>query len=533
MISRRGVPDVVHSSDVVIVGSGVAGMMAALRARDRRVTIISKSNFAGGGSSVLAQGGVAAAMGPFDSPELHAADTIDAGAGLCREDVVRRVTSEAPQRLAELVQAGARFDHDEDGRLELGREAAHSRRRVVHAAGDATGHELVRALSNEIEHRESVTLVDRTLALELVVDDGRVVGLLAVDRTGQISLYAASAVVLATGGVGQVYRNTTNPIESTGDGLMMGSRAGARLAGLEFVQFHPTALDVGTSPMPLLTEALRGEGAVLIDETGIRFMESIHPMAELAPRDVVARAIWRHQVEGHATLLDATALADRLPGRFPTVVELCAEQNLDPRRQPIPVAPAVHYHMGGIEVDDEGQSTVPGLWACGEVAHTGLHGANRLASNSLLEALVYGGRIGDALAERPLRVAEPNRAMAALERADLPVRSRVWIDDRDTSTIDRIRDVMWRCVGLERSEAGLDRALVELGELAREGPAGRSELDNMLGVAWLITISARARTESRGAHYRRDIPWSDHHWRQDLFVESGRPLDPRPVAVAG
>jgi L-aspartate oxidase len=346
-------------------------------------------------------------------------------------------------------------------------------------------------------------------------------------------LHAASAVVLATGGVGQVFLNTTNPEESTGDGLSMAARAGARLSGLEFVQFHPTALDAGERPMPLLTEALRGEGAQLIDETGNRFMTSIHPMAELAPRDIVSRALWRHQAMGHSTLLDATALADRLAARFPTVLDLCRERGFDPRREPIPVAPAAHYHMGGIEVNGVGETTIAGLWACGELAHTGLHGANRLASNSLLEALVYGGRIGDSLAVRPLTAPEPDRAASLLAGREVRVALDPWLDQRSNAIADRLRALMWRWVGLERSEAGLDRALVELEVLVREAPLGLSELDNMMRVARLITTSARARTESRGAHFRRDVPWPDQHWRQDLFVESGQLLDPRPIAVAG
>ena len=532
----RGVvsPDAVVSADVVIVGSGVAGLLTALRAHDRRVTILSKGEFAGGGSSVLAQGGVAAALGPDDAPERHATDTIEVGGGLCRPEVVRLVTSEGPRRMAELTMLGARFDRDETGRLELGREAAHSRRRVLHAAGDATGLELVRALAGEVKALESVRIVDHALALDLVLSEGRVVGVLTVDRGGRIVLYAASAIVLATGGIGQIYRNTTNPKEATGDGLCMAARVGARLAGLEFVQFHPTAMDVGARPMPLLTEALRGEGAILLDERGDRFMESIHALRELAPRDVVSRAIWRHQEAGHRILLDATALADRLEQRFPTVVDLCRLQGLDPRREPIPVAPASHYHMGGVEVDLDGLTTVNGLWACGEVAHTGLHGANRLASNSLLEALVFGGRIGDALARRPLQAPEPGRAVVSLRRMGVRVADEPWIDDLQVHPVaDRLRDRMWRWVGLERSEAGLGRILVDIGELAGQAPTGRGELDNLLTAARLVATSARARTESRGAHFRSDVPWPDNHWRQDLVVESGQPLDPRPIAVAG
>jgi len=535
MILQPGkLPHDVMVSDVVIIGCGVAGLLAALRARDRRITLISKTGFADGGSSVLAQGGVAVALGPGDTPERHATDTIDVGCGVCHPDVVRRVTTEGPRRLAELIALGARFDRDDAGRLELGREAAHSRRRVVHAAGDATGSELVRALAAEVRSFDRVRIVQNTLAVDLVRSEGRVVGVVTVDQNGWTVVHAAAAVVLATGGIGGVYRNSTNPVEATGDGLAMAARAGARLAGLEFVQFHPTAMDVGKRPMPLLTEALRGEGALLLDENGRRFMEPVHTMAELAPRDVVARAIWRHQSQGHATLLDATAIGSRLGARFPTVLDLCLRQGLDPRVEAIPVAPAAHYHMGGVVVDRDGRTRVDGLWACGEVAHTGLHGANRLASNSLLEGLVYGGRIGDVLARVPLPTADVDRVVRAWRHSGEVIAAQPWLTGGGGHPIERrVGETMWTWVGLERSESGLRRAQEELRDAAAAAPPGLGELGNLISVAGLVASSARARTESRGAHFRTDIPWQSEAWCQDLYVENGRAMEPRPMTAVG
>jgi len=525
-------PDAIRDADVVVLGSGVAGLATALHARGRRVVVLSKTEFAGGGSSVLAQGGVAAALGLDDSPAQHARDTLAVGCDLNDPRVVRLVTEEGPRRIRELLRLGARLDRDPRGRLALGREAAHSRRRVAHAAGDATGAELVRTLSDAVRRSPNVSFEDGVLALDLVVDRGRVIGLMTVDGSGELVLHLASAVVLATGGIGQIYQYTTNPTEATADGLAMAARAGARLAGLEFVQFHPTALAVGGNPLPLLTEALRGEGAVLVDDTGTRFMERVHPAAELAPRDIVARAIWRHQQDGHEVLLDATGLADRLADRFPTVLELCLQRGLDPRLQPMPVAPAAHYHMGGVSVDLHGRTSIDGLWACGEAAHTGLHGANRLASNSLLEALVFGARIGERLAARGPGVTPPRGAsLPAVPR--LRVARTPRLAGEAASIAERLRTVMWDGVGLERTAPGMRMAMRDIHALSEQAPQGVGELANLLVAARLVAQAAWARTESRGAHYRSDIPWQDLHWRQDLFFEGQEPIEPRPVAAAG
>jgi L-aspartate oxidase len=417
--------DEISRSDVLVLGAGAAGLSAALGCAPLAVTVLTKARLGpqgGGGASAWAQGGVASALGDDDTPALHAADTLAAGAGLNDPAIVELLAGEGPRQMRALLALGARFDRDASGRLALGREAAHSRRRILHAHGDSTGAEIVRALLAAVRRAPAIQLVDETFALDLALAGAppvrtplagaplagaplRVVGVLALHPAegpggrpgGRRVLHLARAVVLATGGLGQLFLHTTNPREATGDGLAMAARVGARLVDLEFVQFHPTALAgaaAGGEPLPLLTEALRGEGAVLIDDRGTRFMSEEHPDRELAPRDVVARAVWRRLAAGRQVFLDArAAVGERFPERFPTVYALCRQRGLDPRREPLPVAPAAHYHMGGVAVDANGRTSLPGLWACGEVAATGAHGANRLASNSLLEALVFGARV--------------------------------------------------------------------------------------------------------------------------------------------
>lgn len=510
-----------READVVVVGAGLAGLTAALEATRRSVLLVSKSACAAGGSTVYAQGGIAAAVGTDDTPELHAADTVAAGDGLCHEAVVRQVAADGPPRLAALLAAGVRFDRAHDGRLALGREGAHSRRRIAHAAGDATGAELARALGEQVRETARIELAEHRLAVALAVAGDRIHGVLTAGREGDWLLLRARDVILATGGIGGLYRRTTNPPESIGDGIALAAAAGARLANLEMVQFHPTALATGGYRLPLVTEAMRGEGATLLDDRGERFMPAVHPLAELAPRDVVARAIWRRLRDGRQVVLDATGLGPRLEQRFPTVVGLCRTHGVDPRSEPIPVTPAAHYHMGGILVDAVGRTSLPGLWACGEVACSGLHGANRLASNSLLEAAVFGARVGAALcATGPAPVALPG--------GQVEVATRPWLaaGEPATEVAAAVRDLMWRGVGLERDAAGLARVL---GELAGFRPEGRGELAAMLEVARLVTRAATLRTESRGAHHRTDFPAASSCWAQDLVFEGCRPCDPHPV----
>jgi L-aspartate oxidase len=509
---RHGFEEI-SRSDVLVVGAGAAGLTAALGCAPRSVTVLNKARLGSGGSTVWAQGGVAVAVGEDDAPALHAADTMAAGAGLNDPAVVELLTGEGPERVRALLALGAQFDRDSDGDLSLGREAAHSRRRILHAHGDATGAEIVRTLVEAVRHAPEVRVVDETFAVDLVKDRGRAIGLTAVGRDGSRKLFLARAVVLATGGLGRLFLNSTNPVESTGDGLAMAARAGARLVDLEFVQFHPTALAVrpdGGAPLPLLTEALRGEGAVLIDGFGRRFMLDEHPDAELAPRDVVARAIWRRLMAGNPVFLDAwAAVGERFPERFPTVFALCRERGLDPRVEPIPVAPAAHYHMGGIAVDEQGRTSLPGLWACGEVAATGAHGANRLASNSLLEALVFGARVAEDLRSGLPAPVEAGPSLPAPASASAP---------GDPELTMAVRTLMWEKVGLARDQAGLTAAAAELERLAARHSRAAGEARNLLTIARLVTAAALARRESRGGHYRSDFPAPDPAWQRRLFL---------------
>ncbi len=504
-------PHEIRDVDVVVVGAGAAGLSAALGLDGRAVDLLAKGPLSRTGNSPLAQGGVAAAVGPDDSPALHAADTLAVGGAVGNPEAVARLTEDGPGRLAELIALGARFDRDPRGELDLAREAAHSRQRILHAR-DATGAEIVRALGAALDGVGGLTVFERSFALALVAGSGRVAGVLARHHDGALVLHRARAVVLATGGIGQVYSRTTNPTEATGDGLALAWRVGARLGDLEYVQFHPTALDVGEDPMPLLTEALRGAGARLVDEHGRPIFDV--PGGELQARDIVARGIWKALAEGRRPLLDArVAVGEAFPERFPTVFEVCQAHRLDPRTDPIPVAPAAHYHMGGILVDSDGRTSRPGLWAAGEVACTGVHGANRLASNSLLEALVYGDRVARAVAQelsRGPRPASPLLPEAASSTMADPA--------TDVESLSRLRRLMWEKVGLVRTGEGLRDALDEIDDLASELPEGVSALHNLATVARLVARAALARPESRGGHFRADHPDTRSAWARRIVL---------------
>ena len=466
---------------VVVVGAGVAGLSVALRLAPRPVTLISAAPLGLGTATGWAQGGIAAAIGRDDAPALHAGDTEAAGAGLTDPAVALRVASEGPRLIDWLVALGAPFDRDAEGALALGLEAAHGRRRIVRAGGDATGARVLETLVRAVFATPSIEVVTASVQDLLRAEDGAVVGVLC-ERDGARFRLRARAVVLATGGVGALYGSTTNPRGAIGRGLALAARAGAVMRDLEFVQFHPTAIAVGADPMPLATEALRGEGARLIDETGAPVMAGIAG-GDLAPRDVVARGIFQALARGRTVYLDTRgALGAAMPARFPTVAGLCAAAGIDPAVQAIPVRPAAHYHMGGIRVDGTGASSVPGLYANGEVASTGLHGANRLASNSLLEALAFSGFIADALDVPPPRVALPETRSAAVP-ADMAA----------------IRAIMERHVGVVRDAAGLQAAVAGL------SPAAEAGCDAALS-ALMIAQAALTRRESRGGHWRSDFP---------------------------
>ena len=521
----REMADDVRDADAVVVGSGVAGLMAALRLAPRRVTLVTKTALERGGSSSWAQGGVAAAMDASDSPAEHAHDTLAAGAGICDEEAVDVLTREGPERIRELIELGARFDRRRDGSLALGREGAHGRRRILHAGGDATGAEMVRALVEAVRRAEHVTVVERAFVHDLVlagdegssrfdspkhdvgyrdVPDRCLAGVLARHDDGRTVWHRAPAVVLATGGFGQVFARTTNPPAVTGDGLALAARAGARLADLEFVQFHPTALDVDADPLPLVTEALRGEGAVLRNGRGERFMVAVHPRAELAPRDIVAREIRRQQCAGERVVLDAVdAVGDAFAERFPTVDAHCRRHGIDPSRQPIPVTPAAHYAMAGVDVDTFGRASLGGLWVCGEAASSGLHGANRLASNSLLEALIFGARVAESIHLTPITPWQERPTMGSARREIPPLSATPPSRKHAEETAARVRRILWEQVGLVRERDGL---LDARDALARLVAPPESEAASLLTVGRLITAAALAREESRGAHFRADFP---------------------------
>lgn len=474
----------------IIIGGGIAGLMTALRLAPEPVVLITKAPLGSEASSMLAQGGLAASLGADDSPDLHFADTLAAGDGLCDERTVRRVVEAAPRAIEDLVRLGVAFDRAPDGTLRLGLEAAHSRRRIVHAAGDATGRELVRALAAAVRRTPSVTVLEGIEARRLLVEDGAIAGVLAAGSTGAIAL-SSGRVVLATGGIGGLFGDTTNPLGSFGQGLALAARAGAELADLEFVQFHPTALDSPRRPMPLVSEAVRGEGAVLVDERGVRFLAKT-PGGELAPRDVVARAVWQHLAAGHRVFLDARqCLGPRFGERFPAIAVLCREAGIDPAAEPIPVRPAAHYHMGGAAVDAKGRSSVEGLWACGEIACTGLQGANRLASNSLTEAVVSAAWVAESVA------------------AALPGKGRRLFPTIMTPRPDasRIRPIASSALGIVRDGETLRDAAATLLPMA----ADREAASDPALVTLMIAIAALRREESRGSHYRSDFTQRNAH----------------------
>jgi L-aspartate oxidase len=469
----------------IIIGGGLAGLMTALHLAPEPVVVLAPAPLGDAAASAWAQGGVAAALGADDAPELHAADTLAAGDGLCVAAAVERIAAAAGAAVDELARQGVAFDRGSDGALALGLEAAHSRRRIVHAGGDRTGAEIMRALAAAVARKPSITVIAGIEARALAVADGAIAGVLADGPAGPLAL-ASGRVVLATGGVGGLYRHTTNPLAAVGRGLALALRAGARVVDVEFVQFHPTALDVGRDPMPLVSEAVRGEGAFLIDERGVRFMADV-PRAELAPRDVVARAVARHLEAGHRVFLDArSALGAAFEAHFPAITRHCRAAGINPATMPIPVRPAAHYHMGGVAVDGSGKSSVPGLWAAGEVAATGLHGANRLASNSLLEAVVCARAVAQSIA------AAPAGRRRALRPAAMP----------PAADPGPVRAILAEMVGVRRDHNGLAAAIDALRPLAlSEGPAADPAL-----VALAIALAALLREESRGAHCRSDFP---------------------------
>jgi L-aspartate oxidase len=488
----------------LVVGSGVAGLHTAWRASEHGEVLVLTKRSLFDSATAYAQGGIAAALGAGDSPELHRRDTLAAGAALCDAAAVQVLVEEGPARIRELQTAGAAFDLDPNGDFRLGREAAHSANRIVHAHGDQTGAEVARTLVARVQDSDRVRVLEKTRVLDLIVEAERCCGVRA-SVAGEAVEILADATVLATGGCGQVYKHTTNPQVATGDGFAIAHRAGARLADMEFVQFHPTALDTPENPLALISEAGRGEGAILINDAGERFMVRRHRDAELAPRDVVARAIFREQRAGHRVFLDARRLTTDFGERFPGILALCRARGIDPREQPIPVTPAAHYMMGGVVTDLVGRSSLARLYACGEVSRTGVHGANRLASNSLLEGLVFAERVARDL-----------RGTPALNDCPAPGDWTVPpLFDRGAAQVaaDEVRSIMWETAGIVRTAKGMREGLDALEHIIDRLPPGATEELNMAQTGRLIVEAAMLRKESRGGHYRKDFPTAKRTWK--------------------
>ena len=503
--------------DIVIVGAGLAGLYTALKLAPLPVTIVAAAPLGEGASSAWAQGGIAAAVGEGDTADAHAHDTVVAGAGIVDATVAQTVADEAGARVRDLLRYGVPFDRDLEGHFVLSREAAHSAKRIVRVSGDRAGAAIMQALITAARATPSIRVITGHEAEDLVIKHGRVVGvrLARGDTRGQgtYELIPASAVVLATGGVGGLYAVTTNPAYARGEAIAFAARAGAVIADPEFVQFHPTAIDIGADPAPLATEALRGEGALLVNKAGERFMLRHHPDAELAPRDIVARGVFEEIVAGRGAFLDCrAAVGARFASAYPTVYAHCRTAGIDPVTDLIPVAPAAHYHMGGIATDMHGRSSVPGLWAAGEVASTGLHGANRLASNSLLEAIVLGGRVAEDIRSLiPASNAAPVAKLRLIKGGNV-VDMRIRAD-----SIRRIRRIMSEDVGVVREAKGLRHALTELRDIAA-GAAGDAVVSNMALTARLIAAAALLRKESRGGHFRSDFPVAKAQLAKRTFV---------------
>ncbi|YBV98046.1 L-aspartate oxidase [Phyllobacteriaceae bacterium JZ32] len=560
-------------ADIIIVGGGLAGLFCALKLAPRPVIVIAAAPIGKGASSAWAQAGIAAAVSEGDTVEQHVADTIAAGDGIVDEKIARLMASEATDRVHDLLTYGVPFDRDLDGRLQVSREAAHSQSRIVRVRGDMAGRAIMQALVDAVRRTPSIRVLEGFVAEEIAVEDGRVSGIFARDDAGnsgrRIHL-PARAVVLASGGIGHLYEVTTNPPEARGGGVGMAARAGAIMADMEFVQFHPTALDVGKDPAPLATEALRGHGATLINNKGERFMLAIDPAGEMAPRDVVARGIFAEVMACRGAWLDATqAIGESFPEEFPTVYGYCREAGIDPVTESIPVIPAAHYFMGGVLTDADGRTSIEGLWACGEAASTGAHGANRLASNSLLEAVVFSARVG-ADVERRLPIAETPAGqrpplscrtsppqggrLADTAGASHPATRAIDADadesvisplagemsgrteggayrfhqrknhpsepigydnmqaHADSDAMALLRKTMSARFGVIRDRAGMEEGLRVI--LGLEQANRNAAFANTLTAAKLVAVSALKREESRGGHFRIDFPEARPEWQR-------------------
>ncbi|RNC28712.1 MAG: L-aspartate oxidase [Candidatus Dichloromethanomonas elyunquensis] len=509
---------VVNYTEVLVLGSGIAGLFAAIKlSRKFDVTVLTKKNIMEGNTE-HAQGGIAVALNQDDSPEFHYGDTILAGAGLCNLEAVKILAEKGPECVRRLIELGTKFDRH-DNELDFTKEGAHSKRRVLHARGDATGEEIERALVEVVRSR-LITVKENHYVIDFIKNHhGEIAGVLVLNQiSGKVEAWLAKAVVLATGGLGQLYKHTTNPELATGDGIAAAYRAGAELMDMEFIQFHPTALLLPGAPSFLISEAARGEGAKLLNVRGERFMEGI-PGQELAPRDVVARAIWE-QMKDSPVYLDFSCL-EQPQDRFPTIYSTCLDYGIDISTTPVPIGPAAHYMMGGVKVNNMGETNLANLYACGECACNGVHGANRLASNSLLDGLVFASMITDSLSSKTFVLAKWENVR--------PFKG-VWdINQKGSADVQflrkQIKDIMWEKAGIIRTQQGLLEAYSQLIKFWEEFTPSLEvphlELGNMISLGLIIAKTAMEREESRGGHYRSDFPFANKHWQKHSVLKRG------------
>lgn len=499
--------------DILIVGGGLAGLFCALKLAPRPVTILASAPIGKGASSAWAQAGIAAAVSPGDTVEKHVTDTINAGAGIVDEHIARLMVGEAADRIHDLLEYGVPFDRDLEGKLVTSREAAHSENRVVRVKGDMAGRAIMHALITAVKNTPSIRLMEGYVVEEITTEKKCVTGLIARPDGGNSPrriMFPARAVVMAAGGSGHLYETTTNPTEARGGGIGMAARAGATIADPEFVQFHPTAINVGKDPSPLATEALRGEGCTLHNSAGERFMLALHEDAEMAPRDIVARGIFAEVQAGRGAFLDCIkAVGDHFKDEFPTVYGYCKDAGIDPAKERIPVIPAAHYHMGGILTDADGRSTLDGLWACGETTSTGAHGANRLASNSLLEAVVFASRIANNI----IGLLPDPKTSPWKDESGMNPDAQTADDD---VAMKKLRSIMSAKVGVLRNGEGMREAVIEIDALEHKNKAPR--FANTLTTAKLVAIAGLLREESRGGHYRTDFPEEREEWKHRTFI---------------